>query len=105
MSKEGEKKPYLKKVATRRKSLKNQKENSLEKKKHRAVTTKERESEEEREKKGSLKTRHKKMKISGKPKRHTGGALTPPVRTCHVAMMCTACHYALNAGWNPKSHV
>ena len=105
MSKEGEKKPYLKKVATGRKSLKNQKENSLEKKKHRAVTTKERESEEEREKKGSLKTRHKKMKISWKPKRHTRGALTPPVRTCHVAMMCTACHYALNAGRNPKSHV
>ena len=28
----------------------------------------ERESEEEREKKGSVKTRHKKLKISGKPK-------------------------------------
>ena len=73
MSKVGEKKPYLKKVAIGRKSAKNQKENISEKKKHRAVMAKERESEEEREKKGSLKTRHKEMKIGKKHKRHTLG--------------------------------
>ena len=59
------------------------KENSLKKKKHGTVMAKKRESEEKRE----------------KPKRHTSGALTPPVKMCHVATMCTALPL------HPKSHV
>ena len=44
-------------------------------------------SEGERGKKGSLKTRHKKLKFSGKLKSHTNRTLTPLVRTRHVATM------------------
>ena len=47
-------------------------------------------SENERVKRGSLKTRHKKLKFSGKPKGHIIGALTPLVRTHHVATMRVA---------------
>ena len=67
-----------------RKSVGNYRENSSKKEKHSAAVVQRRESEEEREKKGSLKTRHKKLKISGKPKKHTSGALNPPIRMCHV---------------------
>ena len=48
------------------------------------------ESEGENEKKESLKTKVQKLKFNGKPKSHTIGALTPLVRTRHVAMMCVA---------------
>ena len=48
------------------------------------------ESEGESEEKGSLKTKAQKLKFSGKPKSHTIGALTPLVRTRHMAMMCVA---------------
>ena len=49
-----------------------------------------RKSEEEREEKGSLKTKHKKSKANGNPKSRTSGALTPLTIMCHVATMCTA---------------
>ena len=48
------------------------------------------ESDGESEKKGSLKIKAQKLKFSRKPKSHTIGALTPLVRTHHVAMMCVA---------------
>ena len=44
------------------------------------------ESEGESEEKRSLKTKAQKLKFSRKPKSHTIGALTPLIRTCHVAM-------------------
>ena len=47
---------------------------------------KKRESEEERE----------------KPKRHTNGALTPPVKMCHVATMCTALPLHIKCGTEPQ---
>ena len=74
----------------------------MEKQKYRGAMAKERESEEEREKKGSLKTRHKKLKISIKLKRHMRGALTPPVRTHHVATMCTAPPLRIKCGTKPQ---
>ena len=48
------------------------------------------ESDGESEKKGSLKIKAQKLKFSRKPKTYTIGALTPLVRTHHVAMMCVA---------------
>ena len=64
-------------------------QNSSEKKKNRAMIENGK-SEGERGKKRSLKTRHKKLKISEKPKSHTNEALTPLVRTRQVATMCMA---------------
>ena len=55
-------------------------------------------SENERVKRGSLKTRHKKLKFSGKPKGHTIGALTPLVRTHHVATMRVASPLRIKCG-------
>ena len=40
--------------------------------------------------KGSLKTRHKKLTFSRKPKSHINEALTPLIRTRHVAKMRVA---------------
>ena len=40
--------------------------------------------------KGSLKTRHKKLKFSRKPKSHINEALTPLIITRHVAKMRVA---------------
>ena len=48
--------------------------------------------------KGSLKTRLKKLKFSGKPKSHTTEALTLLIRTCHVAMMCVALPLSIKYG-------
>ena len=59
------------------------------------------ESEGESEKKGSLKIKAQKLKFSKKPKSHTIGALTPLVRTRHVAMMCVAPPLSIKCG--PKS--
>ena len=55
-------------------------------------------SEGESEEKGSLKTKARKLKFSGKPKSHTVGALTPLVRTRHVAMMCVALPLCIKCG-------
>ena len=63
---------------------------------------KERESKEERKKKGCLKTRHKKSKISRKPKRHMSGVLTPLVRMCHVTTMCTMLPLRIKCGTKPQ---
>ena len=56
----------------------------------------------ERGKKWSLKTRHKKLKFSGKLKSHTNGALTPLIRTCHVATMCVALPLRIKCGTKPQ---
>jgi len=60
------------------------------------------ESERESEMKGSLKTKAQKLKISEKPKSHTIGALTPLVRTRHVAMMCVAPPLRIKCGAKPQ---
>ena len=73
--------------------------NKLEKKKHKAMI----ESWKKwREKRGSLKTRHKKLKFSWKPKSHTNGTLTPLVKTRHVAMMCVALPLRIKCRTKPQ---
>ena len=52
--------------------------------------------------KGSLKTRHKKLKFSGKPKSHTNGALTPLIRTHHMATMHVAQSLRIKYGTLPQ---
>ena len=59
-------------------------------------------SERERVKRGSLKTRHKKLKFSGKPKGHIIGALTPLVKTRHVATMRVTPPLRIKCGMKPQ---
>jgi len=59
-------------------------------------------SERERVRKGSLKTRQKKLKFSEKPKDHKIWALTPLVRTCHVATMRVVPPLLIKCGTKPQ---
>ena len=59
-------------------------------------------SEGERAKRGNLKTRHKKLKFSGKSIGHTIGVLTPLVRTCHMATMCVVPPLHIKCGTKPQ---
>ena len=52
--------------------------------------------------KGTLKTKHKKLKFSGKPKSYTNGALTPLIITRHVAMMHVAPPLRIKYGMLPQ---
>ena len=51
---------------------------------------------------GSLKTRHKKLKFSGKPKSHTNEALTPLIKTRHMATMSMALPLRIKCGTIPQ---
>ena len=77
----------------------------MEKKEHRVMIGKELEKVKGQREKGSLKTRHKKLKFSRKPKSHENEALTPLIITPTWPQCMWCRHYSLNMERYPKSHV
>ena len=73
----------------------------MEKKEHRAIIEKELQKVKGQKKEGKFKTRHKKLKFSGKSKSHINESLTSLVRTRHMATMRVASPLRIKCGTIP----